>query len=168
MERDLDKSSSSQPSSYQCDHQTSHHPNSSQTSSSPSLDSFSTPPPPPSSDLPSSDLPSKRGKRVKRGYDEVDEAIIHHFQTQKNHMDEDHHFGLHVAARLRKLDGRRKALDTMKVHQVLTEVEYDLYFSPTQQHEPANNLIFLPEQHPQQHNTSSSIYTEFPSNTYTT
>ena len=78
MERDLDKSSSSQPSSYQFDNQTSHHANSSQTSSSLSLDSFSTPPPPPSSDL-----PSKRGKRVKRGYDEVDEAIIHHFQTKK-------------------------------------------------------------------------------------
>lgn len=94
--------------------------------------------------LASTDRPSRKTKR-KAAQDPLDIAIMEHLNTNRSpspkDLDEEGHFALHVAARLRKLEGRKKALATLKMQQALTEVEYGFEFYPSggpQQHQPAN------------------------------
>lgn len=83
------------------------------------------------SELDSPVLATTRQSEVKRRkISSVDHAILKclkHFdekQPQQRVLDEEELFGMHIAAVLRRLTNRQKAMARLKIQQVLTDVEF--------------------------------------------
>jgi hypothetical protein len=80
-----------------------------------------------SSDLDSPVAPRPSGVK-KRKISSVDHAIFkclkHLDDKQPRLLDEEELFGMHIAAVLRRLSNRQKAMARLKIQEVLTDVEF--------------------------------------------
>ena len=76
-----------------------------------------------------STIPSRQSTTKKRKTSSMDQAIIkclkHLDEKQPTRvLDEEELFGMHIAAVLRRLTNRQKAMARLKIEQVLTDVEF--------------------------------------------
>ena len=75
--------------------------------------------------------PPKKRKKGNRGNDDLDELLIKNMQHMQQRIDdEDAMFGRQVAATLRRLTNRQKAIAKLRIHGVLLDTEFPEQFTP--------------------------------------
>ena len=67
---------------------------------------------------------TKQGTKRRTACNDVDIEILRQLKETREEDDEDHLFGLSIAATLKKLEPQKKSLAKLRLQQVLYEVEY--------------------------------------------